>query len=67
LRRRGLAPPQGLAQGLDGKGIAQRSTVAQQVGHRLGNTEHRHGRAGDLLAFDTAATPPGRSISSGCR
>ena len=39
---------------LDGKRVTHRSTVAEQVGHRLGNTEHWHQRAGDLLAFDTA-------------
>ena len=44
LRRRSLVPPQCLAQALDGERIARRSTVAEQVGHRLRNAEHRLGR-----------------------
>ena len=54
LRRRGLALSQRLAQALDGKRIAYCSTLAKEVGHRLGNAKHGHGRAGDLLARDTA-------------
>lgn len=40
-RHRGLALGQRLAQALDGERIANRSTVAEQIGHRLGDTKPR--------------------------
>ena len=51
LKRLRARLPERLPQSLDGQGVAHGAPVAEQVGHSLGNAEHRHRRAGDLAIF----------------